>query len=123
MSRLHRRLERTLLLSFVVARGTSRRTRTMTTIACIRFDDGALIMPARSGYDRELVFEEAQFYARRHGTVRLELGARTMVIRSIEIGARQRCASCEKNIAATSFSIDSRPLCRRCIRELERLVD
>jgi hypothetical protein len=88
----------------------------MRHVARIRFGDGALVMPARSGYDRELVFEQAELYARRHGKVSLELDGREMVISVVGGQAGRACAECGARQAALDFSVGSRPLCRRCIR-------
>jgi hypothetical protein len=88
----------------------------MNSIACVRFDDGALVMPARSEYDRELVFEQAEFYARRHGTVRLELDRREMLISRVTGQATRPCGHCGERDAGLSFVVGRRRLCRRCIR-------
>src|SRR5215470_8224492 len=53
---------------------------TMSGIARISFTGGARLMPARNGYDRELVFDEAEFCARRHGSARLEFDRSAMLI-------------------------------------------
>jgi len=89
----------------------------MHGIARIRFGDGALVMPACSRYDRELVFEEAEFYARRHGKVRLELDRREILV-SRQPG--RPCGGCGERDTALSFSVGSRPLCRKCVRTHER---
>jgi hypothetical protein len=73
-------------------------------------------MPARTGYDRELVFEEAEFYARRHGTVRLELDCREMVISVATDQATSPCGRCGQRDAALRFVVGDRRLCRVCIR-------
>ena len=38
----------------------------MNDVARISFERGALLMPVRDAYDRELVFQEAEAYAREH---------------------------------------------------------
>jgi len=73
-------------------------------------------MPARSAYDRELVFEQAEVYARRHGKVRLELDRHEMLISLVRGDASRPCAECGQREAVLSFSVGSRPLCRHCIR-------
>jgi hypothetical protein len=88
----------------------------MNDIARIQFDHGALVMPARSGYDRELVFEQAEFYARRHGQVRLELDRREMLVSVVTGLATGPCSACGQREAALSFVVGRRRLCRHCIR-------
>ena len=97
-------------------RANERAGQKMNNVARIRFGDGALVMPARSGYDRELVFEQAEFYARRHGKVRLELDRREMLIRVVRGRACRPCGECGEREPGLSFSVGSRSLCRHCIR-------
>jgi hypothetical protein len=59
-------------------------------------------MPARSEYDREPVFEQAEFYARRHGTVRLELDRREMLISRVTGQATRPCGHCGERDAGLS---------------------
>ena len=88
----------------------------MDNIACIQFDGGALVMPACAGYDRELVFDEAEFYARRHGRVRLQLDRHEMLISVVTGRGTTRCGECGQREAALSFVVGGRRLCRHCIR-------
>jgi hypothetical protein len=88
----------------------------MNDTARIRFGDGALVMPACSAYDWELVFEQAEFYARRHGKVKLELDRREMLISTVGGQAVQPCGECGKCEGALRFSASSGPSCRNCIR-------
>lgn len=87
----------------------------MNGVARIMFSDGALVMPARSRYDRELVFEQAEFYARRHGQVRLELGRRQLVIRP---QAGTPCSQCGSPDGLLVYSAGDALLCRYCARRL-----
>lgn len=89
----------------------------MNSVARISYRGGALVMPARSLYDRELVFEQAEFYARRHGAARLELDRREVVVRVVGDGARtcSRCGASERGVA---FVAGRDTLCRHCARDL-----
>lgn len=46
----------------------------MDQVAHIRYEGGALLLPAQNPYDREIVFEEAKFCARRYGIASMQLG-------------------------------------------------
>ena len=87
----------------------------MHGIARLTFSGGERLMPARSGYDRELVFDEAECCAKRHGEVRLELSSIAMLIRPARapIGA---CAQCQRPIDRIDFALGKQHLCRRCVR-------
>jgi hypothetical protein len=91
----------------------------MHGIARISFTGGARLMPARNGYDRELVFEEAECCARRHGLVRLELGSAAITIRRAETPA-QPCGGCGQLVDRLDFALGTRHLCQRCARHSAR---
>lgn len=86
----------------------------MAGVAKILFDGGARLMPAQNRYDRELVFEEAEFFARRHGRATLELDRRAMSIRPASVG--ETCTGCSKPLGSLIFAVGARQLCRRCAR-------
>lgn len=87
----------------------------MHGIARLTFSGGQRLMPARNGYDRELVFDEAECCARRHGEVRLELSSDAVLIRLAHAPAGT-CAQCERPIDRVDFTLGARHLCRRCVR-------
>ncbi|MBX3023492.1 hypothetical protein KF840_01140 [bacterium] len=87
----------------------------MHGIARLTFSGGERLMPARNGYDRELVFDEAECCAKRHGEVRLELSASAVLIRPTPVPV-SACAQCERPIDRIDFAIGARHLCRRCVR-------
>lgn len=91
----------------------------MNGIAKIIFSGGERLMPARNGYDRELVFDEAEFCARRHGQARLEIDRNAMLI-SIVSGTPAECARCGKSADRLTFALGDRKLCRRCARQSAR---
>jgi hypothetical protein len=90
----------------------------MTAVAKIVFEGGARLMPAQNHYDRELVFEEAEFFARRHGRATLELGRREMSIRVAAEG--ETCTTCSKPLGSLIFAVGTQLLCRRCARRASR---
>jgi len=77
-------------------------------------------MPAQNRYDRELVFEEAEFVARRHGKATLELNRRNMLISAMKGGAMAACAQCAQQVGPLCFDVGGRLLCRRCVRKSAR---
>jgi hypothetical protein len=92
----------------------------MTGIARISFSGGARLMPARNGYDRELVFDEAEFCARRHGQARLEFNRSAMLISVAVADPPTTCASCGKQADRLTFALGDRTFCRRCARQSAR---
>jgi hypothetical protein len=87
----------------------------MGQVAHIRYDGGALLLPAHDPYDREVVFQEAEFCAKRHGSAGLELG-RTRMRVSIADDASAVCAHCHLRLGALTFLIDRLELCGHCAR-------
>lgn len=86
----------------------------MPEVAKISFEGGARLMPAQNQYDRELVFEEAEFFARRHGRVTLEFDRTAMQI--CITADEDACAKCRKPLAGMRFACGEWLLCRRCAR-------
>jgi hypothetical protein len=92
----------------------------MAVFARISFQGGALLMPAQNRYDREIVFEEAAFYARRYGQAKLELNRRELVISASGDAAGAPCASCAQPLGALMFADRDRRFCARCARKSAR---
>jgi len=92
----------------------------MNGIARITYPGGERLMPARNGYDREVVFDEAEFCARRHGQVRLQLDRSAILIRVAAAEAPSICARCSKPTDRLSFALGNRTFCRRCARSSAR---
>jgi hypothetical protein len=90
----------------------------MNSVARISYRGGALVMPARSLYDRELVFEQAEFYARRDGATRLELDRKEVVISVVRDGAARSCSRCGASERQLAFVAGGDTLCRHCARGL-----
>lgn len=86
----------------------------MGQIAHIRYEGGALLLPAQDPYDRQLVFEEAESCARRHGSVGVQFGRKEMVINLV--AGRTACESCHHPMGLLSFVIDHRSYCSHCAK-------
>ncbi len=89
-------------------------------VARISFHGGCLLMPSKNNYDRELVFEQAEFYARRHGTATLELSRRHMFISATNPEVGQTCSGCSDRLDRLFFTVGDRRLCSRCARKSAR---
>ena len=92
-------------------------TLKISGMARIRFDGGALLMPARHAYDCELVFQAATSYARRYGAVVLELDGAPIGVSAV--AAEGRCEDCLGPRGTVTFHVRSRPLCLDCARKLD----
>lgn len=92
----------------------------MKTVAQISFQGGGLVVPARDQYDREVAFEHAEAYARRHGHVRLDLDGDTMLI-GLNGTSGHICSSCEVVLGLLTYTFGHRYLCARCVRDAANL--
>lgn len=88
----------------------------MRTVAQISFQGGGLVVPARDQYDRDVAFEHAEAYARRHGHVRFELDGDTMLI-GLNGTSGHHCSSCDCVLGLLTYSFGQHHLCSRCVRE------
>ena len=95
----------------------------MFQIAKICFDAGALLMPANDPYDRELVFEQADFYARRHGSVDVQIGRSAMRAARSADRPGLVCAHCHEPLRAVIFHVAERRFCTQCVKRAARRVD
>lgn len=90
----------------------------MKGVARINFPGGALFVPAKTPYDRELLFESLDLYARRHGTVRVEMDRRrSMTVRTTN-GPEPRpdCSACGRGLDHLTYALGNRTLCGNCAR-------
>lgn len=92
----------------------------MGTVAQISFQGGGLVVPARDQYDREVAFEHAEAYARRHGHVRLDLDGDVMTI-GLNGTSGHLCSSCAIVLGLLTYSFGHRFLCARCVRDAAKL--
>lgn len=88
----------------------------MSQVATIHFDAGVLRLPANDPYERELVFEQADFYARRHGAVRVQLDGGKIRAAHSPVVAGLRCACCHHPLRAVSFQVGERLFCVHCAK-------
>ncbi len=88
----------------------------MAAIAQITHKAGGLVVPARDGYDRELAFEHAEFYARRYGSARLELNCQSIVV-SVNGTSGEACGDCGQVLSSLTYEYNARNLCPRCARK------
>jgi hypothetical protein len=92
----------------------------MKGVARISFHGGALLIPARTRYDQEVVFEHIETYARRHGTVRVELERKDFTVTMANDTDRRTCASCGQPLELLTYALGGRSLCLRCVRKAAR---
>ena len=78
------------------------------------FPGGALLMPARTPYERELLFENVAFYASRDGGAELELRTSPQRVKVVRATDSDRCASCGQTILQIVFIAAGVRRCRRC---------
>jgi len=86
----------------------------MPNVAHLRYEGGAIIMPAQNPYDREMLLQEAEHCARLHGAVRVQVGAEEMKVMSV--ASELWCDACDEVVGALSCWIGGRRLCVRCVR-------
>ena len=84
-------------------------------VAHIRYEGGALLLPAQDPYDRQIVFEEAECCARRHGAVGVQFGHTHM--RISRVAEPTLCEECSGTMALLIFVIDHQRMCARCARQ------
>jgi hypothetical protein len=92
----------------------------MKSVAQISFRGGGLVVPARDRYDREVAFEHAEVYARRHGRVRLELNGNTMLI-GLNGTSGHTCSTCSETLGLLTYDLGTRHLCARCVRSVAQI--
>jgi hypothetical protein len=73
------------------------------------------MVPARTPYDRETLFEHAAMYTKRHGQVRLELNRKEWIVRLLG-GEIQNCVSCQRRLDYLCYALGERTLCSQCAR-------
>lgn len=98
----------------------TREIEQMKTVAQISFRGGGLVVPARDRYDREVAFEHAEAYARRHGRVRLELNGNTMMI-GLNGTSGHTCSNCSDTLGLLTYDLGARHLCARCVRSVAHI--
>ncbi len=87
----------------------------MKGVARIAFPGGALFIPVKTPYERELLFEHVALYAKRHGRVRVELNRKECVV-SVSLEPVQRCSLCQRRLDSLTYALGGRSLCGQCAR-------
>jgi hypothetical protein len=86
----------------------------MKGVARIWFRDGSLLLPARTSYDQELLFEHLDLSVKRHGEVGLELNHRRWLVSSGEGDDQTVCSKCRQKVRGLTFAVGARRLCLHC---------
>ena len=87
----------------------------MKGIARLSFDNGGLFLPVKTPYEREVLFEYADQYAKRHGRVRLEIDRRECIVR-LRGEQPETCVTCGHRVDGVAYAVGARTLCRLCAR-------
>ena len=77
--------------------------------------DGGVVLPVTTPYEREVLFEYADQFAKLHGRVRIEMG-RTRCVARLCAGRAEHCASCGCPLDRVSYALKAQTLCRFCAR-------
>jgi hypothetical protein len=83
-------------------------------IARIHMDGGALLLPARTPYEREVVFDHVRHRLRLHGSVQLEMNGRRCRIELVAASAGACCAGCGGRISRFACKLGAQMLCVDC---------
>jgi hypothetical protein len=86
----------------------------MFQTATIKFDSGALLLPANDPYEREVVFEQADAYVRRHGAARVQLGNVELQVTLSHRAGDETCSRCGHTLRAVIFTVAKRSFCGHC---------
>ena len=83
-------------------------------IARIQMDGGALLLPARTPYEREVVLDHVRHRLRRYGFVHLEMNGRRRRIECIAPAAGAACAGCTRRVGMLACRFGAHMLCIDC---------
>jgi len=92
----------------------------MFQTATIRFDSGSLSLPANDPYEREVVFEQADSYVRRHGAASVQLGDVELRVTRSRRASSATCTRCHHPLRAVIFAVAERRFCVRCAEHAAR---
>jgi hypothetical protein len=87
----------------------------MKGVARISFPGGGLLVPAKTPYEREVLFEHVHEYTKRHGQVRVELNGRAWLVR-LHTDPAVPCTGCSQLLENLSYSLPDRTWCPACVR-------
>jgi hypothetical protein len=83
-------------------------------IARIRMDGGALLLPARTPYEREVVLDHVRHRLRSHGFVHLEMNGWSRRIERVSASGGALCAACAQRIGGLACRLGAQMLCVDC---------
>ena len=89
----------------------------MGNVARLFVEAGTLTLDADVPYDRQLVFEYADRYARRQGSIEMDLDGVQWTV-SASVPRAPRCTNCGRRVHSLSYSDQRHSLCPRCARAL-----
>lgn len=89
----------------------------MNAVAMIALDGRGMILPAKTPYDRELLFEHVSSLAKRYGQVHLTVrGGRWTVAAAAEGNSPATCDRCAYPVRRLVYSSGLHTLCPWCAR-------
>ena len=87
----------------------------MNGVARIAAHDGGIVLPLRTPYDRQVLFEHVAHYAKRHGRVRLEFDRKQWSV-SHATEHSPLCVGCNERPDKLAYSYGDRVFCHPCAR-------
>jgi hypothetical protein len=83
-------------------------------IARIQMGGGALLLPARTPYEREVVLDHVRHRLRLYGFVHLEMNGRRCKVEPVTAGAALKCTSCDRRIGTLACRLGAQIVCLDC---------
>jgi hypothetical protein len=83
-------------------------------IARIHMDGGALLLPARTPYEREVVLDHVRHRLRLHGFVQLEMNGRRCRVEPVAAASGATCAGCARRVGGLACRLGAQLLCIDC---------
>ena len=99
-----------------VRKSTLKRLLPARGMARISFRGKALFVSADGPYERELIFEHLNLFARRYGEACLELARPARVVRACAGQNPVPCAGCSRHIDCVTYTIATHSFCTRCAK-------
>lgn len=86
----------------------------MKGVALISFAGGGIIVPAKTPYDRELLFEHVSSLAKRYGQVHLALTGGRWEVVAVAASDPATCRRCTQPVRRLVYRSGLRTLCTWC---------
>jgi len=87
----------------------------MALRAQVLFGGTTLQLPARTDYEREILFDYVHDAAQRHGSVQLRAGHHTCTLRPARRSAHAECDHCGRGIRLVLCDLRASRLCMPCL--------